>query len=107
MVPALGRLQGCLESTPTLTPSRLIPTACCRTNTSATPPSKASSRNSSPTRANSSQPRALPNNAMTSIGPKYYIYISDAKIDMLLPQVPHDLKKKVATEFKLKRLFGI
>lgn len=38
---------------------------------------------------------------MTSIGPKYYIYISDAKIDMLLPQVPHDLKKKVAIEFKL------
>jgi hypothetical protein len=30
---------------------------------------------------------------------KYYVYISDAKIDMLLPQVPHDLKKKVATEF--------
>ncbi len=44
---------------------------------------------------------------MTSIGPKYYIYISDAKMDMLLPQVPHGLKKKVATEFKLKRLFGI
>ncbi len=33
--------------------------------------------------------------------PKFYIYISDAKIDMLLPQVPHDLKKKVAIEFKL------
>lgn len=30
---------------------------------------------------------------------KYYIYISDAKVDMLLPQVPHDIKKKVATEF--------
>jgi hypothetical protein len=30
---------------------------------------------------------------------KYYIYISDTKVDMLLPQVPHDVKKKVATEF--------
>jgi len=29
---------------------------------------------------------------------KYYIYISDAKVDMLFPQVPHDIKKKVATE---------
>src|SRR5215469_16175433 len=33
--------------------------------------------------------------------PKFYIYISDAKVDMLLPQVPHELKKKVANEFKL------
>jgi hypothetical protein len=32
---------------------------------------------------------------------KYYVYISDAKVDMLLPQVPHKLKKKVATEFKV------
>ena len=30
---------------------------------------------------------------------KYYIYISDAKVDMLFPQVPHAIKKKVATEF--------
>jgi len=30
---------------------------------------------------------------------KYYLYISDAKVDMLLPQIPHELKKKVATEF--------
>jgi hypothetical protein len=30
---------------------------------------------------------------------KYYIYISDSKVDMLLPQVPHDVKKKVAMEF--------
>ena len=30
---------------------------------------------------------------------KYYVYISDAKIDMLLPQVPHEAKKKIATEF--------
>jgi len=32
---------------------------------------------------------------------KFYLYISDAKIDMLLPQIPHGLKKKVANEFKL------
>lgn len=32
---------------------------------------------------------------------KFYLYISDAKVDMLLPQVPHELKKKVAFEFKL------
>jgi len=30
---------------------------------------------------------------------KYYVYISDAKVDMLLPQIPHDVKKKVALEF--------
>ncbi len=30
---------------------------------------------------------------------KYYTYISDAKVDMLFPQVPHEIKKKVATEF--------
>lgn len=30
---------------------------------------------------------------------KYYLYISDAKIDMLYPQVPHQLKDKVATQF--------
>jgi hypothetical protein len=32
---------------------------------------------------------------------RYYIYISDAKVDMLFPQVPHDIKKKVALEFKM------
>jgi hypothetical protein len=32
---------------------------------------------------------------------KYYIYISDAKVDMLFAQVPHDIKKKVATEWKM------
>jgi hypothetical protein len=32
---------------------------------------------------------------------KYYIYISDAKVDMLYPQVPHEIKKKVALEFKM------
>lgn len=29
---------------------------------------------------------------------RYYLYISDAKVDMLLPQVPGVLKKKVASE---------
>jgi hypothetical protein len=29
---------------------------------------------------------------------KFYVYISDSKVDMLLPQVPHAVKKKVATE---------
>lgn len=32
---------------------------------------------------------------------KYYVYISDAKVDMLFPQVPHEIKKKVALEFKM------
>jgi hypothetical protein len=37
---------------------------------------------------------------------KYYIYISDAKVDMLLPQIPHTGKKKTARElgFDLKIL---
>ena len=30
---------------------------------------------------------------------KFYLYISDAKVDMLLPQIPHETKKKIATEF--------
>jgi hypothetical protein len=30
---------------------------------------------------------------------KYYLYISDAKIDMLYPQVPHPSKNKIATKF--------
>ncbi len=36
---------------------------------------------------------------------KYYTYISDAKVDMLFPQVPHDVKKKVATEFGIDLKF--
>lgn len=32
---------------------------------------------------------------------KYYIYISDSKVDMLLSQIPHDQKRKIATEFKI------
>jgi hypothetical protein len=32
---------------------------------------------------------------------KYYIYISDAKVDMLLPQIPYEAKKKIATELKI------
>ena len=31
---------------------------------------------------------------------KYYVYISDAKVDMLLAQIPHDAKQRFATEFK-------
>jgi hypothetical protein len=30
---------------------------------------------------------------------KYYLYISDSKVDMLLPQISDSQKKKVATEF--------
>jgi hypothetical protein len=30
---------------------------------------------------------------------KYYIYISDTKVDMLFPQVPHQIQKTVATEY--------
>lgn len=29
---------------------------------------------------------------------KYYLYISDAKVDMLLPQVPHNIDKKIGME---------
>ena len=29
---------------------------------------------------------------------KYYLYISEAKVEMLLAQIPHDRKKKVASE---------
>jgi hypothetical protein len=32
---------------------------------------------------------------------KYYIYVSDSKVDMLFPQVPHEIKKKIATEWKI------
>jgi len=37
---------------------------------------------------------------------KYYLYISDAKVDMLLPQVPHKARKKTSAElgFDLKIL---
>ena len=38
---------------------------------------------------------------------RYYVYISDSKVDMLLPQIPHDTKRKIATEFKLDiKIFG-
>ena len=38
---------------------------------------------------------------------QYYVYISDSKVDMLLPQIPHDIRKKVATEWKLDlKVFG-
>ncbi|HET6852469.1 MAG TPA: SAVMC3_10250 family protein [Pyrinomonadaceae bacterium] len=32
---------------------------------------------------------------------KYYIYVSDSKVDMLLSQMPRDAKRKIATEFKI------
>jgi hypothetical protein len=32
---------------------------------------------------------------------RYYIYISDAKVDMLLSQIPHEQRNKIATELKL------
>ena len=32
---------------------------------------------------------------------KYYLYISDSIVDMLFPQIPQDIKKKVATEYKI------
>jgi hypothetical protein len=32
---------------------------------------------------------------------KYYVYISDSKVDMLLPQITDEKKKKIATEFKI------
>lgn len=32
---------------------------------------------------------------------KYYIYISDSKVDMLLAQIPHDFKRRVALQFKV------
>ena len=31
---------------------------------------------------------------------KYYVYVSDSKVDMLLSQIPHEVKKKIAAEFK-------
>jgi hypothetical protein len=32
---------------------------------------------------------------------KYYVYISDSKVDMLLQQIPHGQKRRLATEFKI------
>lgn len=32
---------------------------------------------------------------------KYYIYVSDSKVDMLLAQIPHDAQQKLAIEFKV------
>jgi len=32
---------------------------------------------------------------------KFYLYISDTKVDMLLPQIPQDVKRDIATEFKV------
>jgi hypothetical protein len=32
---------------------------------------------------------------------KYYVYISDSKLEMLYPQVPHEINKKLTTKFGL------
>src|SRR2546429_313249 len=32
---------------------------------------------------------------------KYYIYVSDPKVDMLLPQISNEEKRKIASEFKI------
>src|ERR1700674_859806 len=38
---------------------------------------------------------------------KYYVYISDSKLDMLYSQVPHAVKKKVSTDLKIDfKVFG-
>lgn len=38
---------------------------------------------------------------------KYYLYISDSKVDMLLPQIPRQAKQKIATELKIDiKIFG-
>jgi hypothetical protein len=38
---------------------------------------------------------------------KYYVYISDSKLDMLYSQVPHSVKKKVSTDMKIDfKVFG-
>jgi hypothetical protein len=36
---------------------------------------------------------------------KFYTYISDAKVDMLIAQIPHDKRKEIADEFRVD--FGI
>ena len=36
---------------------------------------------------------------------KYYLYVSHAKVDMLLQQIPYEAKKKIAAEFKVN--FGV
>jgi hypothetical protein len=32
---------------------------------------------------------------------KYYVYVSDSKVDMLMSQIPHDTRKKISTELKV------
>jgi hypothetical protein len=32
---------------------------------------------------------------------KYYLYVADTKVDMLLPQIPVEARNKISTEFKL------
>lgn len=38
-------------------------------------------------------------------GLKYYVYISDTKVDMLYEQIPHRLKDNIATELKIDLKF--
>lgn len=38
---------------------------------------------------------------------RFYIYVSDSKVDMLLAQIPHDAQQTLATEFKVDlRIFS-
>jgi len=38
---------------------------------------------------------------------KYYIYISDAKVDMLYPQIPKPILKRIASSLNIDlKLFG-
>lgn len=38
---------------------------------------------------------------------KYYIYISDTKVDMLYPQIPKPLLKRIASDLSIDlKLFG-
>ena len=32
---------------------------------------------------------------------KYYLYVSDSKVDMFIPQMADDRKKKIAIDFKI------
>jgi hypothetical protein len=43
----------------------------------------------------------IPNRQILGGIMKFYVYISDIKVDMLLPQIADKAKQKIATEFKL------
>lgn len=38
---------------------------------------------------------------------KYYLYVSDTKVDMLYSQIPQSLLKKIATELRIDLNFGV